>query len=95
MQRLKCRGQSKSLQQRGILVPAPCEVCGDHRVERHHEDYTQPMHVRWLCREHHRLVGRGAIMLPPPNRQFISDAAFNYQPRKYPPVPSYVVNIGK
>lgn len=47
------------------LIPQPCEVCGvapwdGYRriVEAHHEDYAQPLLVRWLCppchRAHHR-----------------------------------------
>jgi hypothetical protein len=35
------------------LVPQPCEVCGATKVEKHHPDYSKPLEVRWLCREHH------------------------------------------
>jgi hypothetical protein len=38
---------------RGILVRQPCEVCGNERSDAHHEDYHQPLRVRWLCRQHH------------------------------------------
>ncbi len=31
----------------------PCEICGDPEVEAHHDDYTKPFDVRWLCRLHH------------------------------------------
>lgn len=37
----------------GRLFRQPCEVCGDAKVEAHHDDYTKPLIVRWLCREHH------------------------------------------
>ena len=30
-----------------------CEVCGDPETHGHHHDYTRPLEVRWLCREHH------------------------------------------
>jgi hypothetical protein len=34
----------------GILVPQPCERCGSSaRVHGHHEDYSQPLAVNWLC----------------------------------------------
>jgi hypothetical protein len=49
----------------GTLVREPCEVCGlSHghtrldgtrvHVEAHHDDYDQPLEVRWLCGDHHR-----------------------------------------
>lgn len=37
----------------GAIVPQPCEVCGDTNVDGHHDDYTRPLDVRWLCRTHH------------------------------------------
>lgn len=38
----------------GRLVVQPCEVCGSHDVQAHHEDYSKPLGVMWLCFEHHR-----------------------------------------
>lgn len=38
---------------RGDLVLQPCEACGARKVEMHHDDYTKPLVVRWLCRDHH------------------------------------------
>lgn len=37
----------------GRLVRQPCEVCGKLPVDAHHDDYSQPLKVRWLCRKHH------------------------------------------
>jgi hypothetical protein len=38
---------------RGSLVRLPCEVCGEPKSQGHHDDYSKPLSVRWLCRTHH------------------------------------------
>lgn len=38
---------------RGKFAKKPCEKCGAERAEAHHEDYSKPLSVRWLCRAHH------------------------------------------
>lgn len=43
---------------RGSLTRQPCEVCGAEKVDAHHEDYAQPLAVRWLCRQHHLQIHR-------------------------------------
>lgn len=37
----------------GKLIQSPCEICGDVKSEAHHEDYTKPLDVMWLCKTHH------------------------------------------
>lgn len=37
----------------GKLVKKPCKVCGKERVEAHHNDYSKPLRVVWLCKKHH------------------------------------------
>lgn len=37
---------------RGKLNRLPCEVCGAN-AQAHHDDYSRPLDVRWLCRFHH------------------------------------------
>lgn len=39
----------------GALVRQPCEVCGWTPAHAHHDDYSKPLEVRWLCRRHHEL----------------------------------------
>lgn len=36
----------------GNLIPSLCQ-CGQ-KAEAHHEDYTKPFDVTWLCRAHHK-----------------------------------------
>jgi hypothetical protein len=40
-----------------LAVSAPCEIC-DVPGEAHHEDYSRPLDVRWLCRMHHMWLHR-------------------------------------
>lgn len=38
---------------RGEIKRQPCEKCGAAKVDAHHDDYSKPLEVRWLCRKHH------------------------------------------
>lgn len=38
---------------RGHLVRGVCEVCGKAEAHAHHDDYSKPLEVRWLCKAHH------------------------------------------
>lgn len=38
---------------RGALERQPCETCGAEKTDAHHDDYSKPLSVRWLCRSHH------------------------------------------
>jgi hypothetical protein len=38
----------------GKLTRQPCEKCGrEEGVHAHHDDYSKPLEVRWLCIAHH------------------------------------------
>jgi hypothetical protein len=46
---------NRELKGKRITKPDHCSACGDdHRVEGHHDDYTKPLDVIWLCTSCHR-----------------------------------------
>lgn len=47
----------------GILMRQPCIICLDEKVDAHHEDYTKPLDVVWICRLHHMQYHSGKISL--------------------------------
>ena len=52
--KIKTRALTRANIKAGKLVKGPCEVCGTKEIiEAHHDDYTKPNQIRWLCREHH------------------------------------------
>jgi len=60
-ERIKCRKITRSLRRRGILIPTEsCEMC--NRIvplHAHHEDYSRPDKVKWVCRKCHRKIHGG------------------------------------
>lgn len=54
------RQMVRSAVRRGEIKRQPCEQCGAEKAEAHHDDYSQPLNVRWLCPTHHRLHHREA-----------------------------------
>lgn len=51
-QKANARSYANVYLKRGWLTRLGCEVCGK-TAQMHHEDYSQPLQVRWLCRSHH------------------------------------------
>jgi hypothetical protein len=47
----------------GKLRSQPCEVCGAKKTQAHHDDYSKPLDVRWLCFRHHR-EHHGQVVAP-------------------------------
>jgi len=35
------------------IQKSPCEVCKVVKVQAHHEDYSKPLEIKWLCKKHH------------------------------------------
>lgn len=52
----------------GQVTRQPCEVCGAENTHGHHDDYTQPLTVRWLCPTHHKRA-HGITRHPPKPRK--------------------------
>lgn len=58
-ERQKARQTVTNAIETGKLIPQPCEICGTtKRIESHHDDYSKPLEVRWLCRKHHKQLTR-------------------------------------
>ena len=52
----RAREAAKKATKTGKLVKLPCWVCGNEQVEAHHPDYSSPLDVVWLCRQHHQEI---------------------------------------
>lgn len=61
VQEWRKRNPEKSRAQRSVFVAIrnksltrkPCKICGLEKSEAHHEDYSKPLEVIWLCKRHH------------------------------------------
>lgn len=49
----ECRWKTQRAIESGKLIRQPCEVCSSVPTDAHHDDYTKPLDVRWLCRQCH------------------------------------------
>jgi len=54
----KARGVVAQKIRSGKVVRKPCCICGDEMGEMHHVDYSKPMKVLFLCKEHHTIWHR-------------------------------------
>lgn len=52
-EKISCHSKVRRAIKNGSLTKLPCEICGDCKSEAHHDDYSQPLNVRWLCSKHH------------------------------------------
>jgi len=54
-EKIKAEGAVAHAKKMGRLIVEPCETCGStENVDAHHDDYTKPLDVRWLCKSCHR-----------------------------------------
>ena len=52
--KIRAREKAKRAIREGRIKRLPCEVCRLEPAEAHHDDYSKPLEVRFLCRLHHR-----------------------------------------
>lgn len=51
----RARDQVRRAVRNGYLKRLPCEVCGKKTgIHGHHDDYSKPLEVIWLCPAHHK-----------------------------------------
>ena len=55
-QKINAHARVRSAILAGKLTKCPCEICGNNIVQAHHEDYSKPLEVIWLCSKHHAWI---------------------------------------
>jgi hypothetical protein len=50
---IKARGILNRAILRDEIKRESCQECGEGRSEAHHQDYSKPLEVLWLCSIHH------------------------------------------
>lgn len=56
----KARKKLRSEIRAGRIQRQCCDVCGEQKTHAHHDDYSKPLCVRWLCVKHHNELHYGA-----------------------------------
>lgn len=82
------RGIIRQLIYFGRLSRGSCSCCGRPDAEAHHEDYSKPRVIVWLCRQHHADVHSGKLLVRPEWRVFIPPQKADCSNRQTGPKPA-------
>ena len=61
----KARIELRKAVKSGLIIKRPCVICGIDKTEAHHEDYSKPLQVIWLCRNDHFIFEKVKRILSP------------------------------
>lgn len=50
---VRAHGKVQTALKNGLIKKCPCEVCGAKKTEAHHDNYNEPLNIRWLCKKCH------------------------------------------
>lgn len=55
---------SNALRDGRLFKPTECSICHDMdcQIEGHHDDYSQPLEVRWVCSSCHSGIHNGTVI---------------------------------
>jgi predicted ABC-class ATPase len=57
VEKYKARQIAGNAVRNGRLIKKPCSVKGcNNKSQMHHDDYSKPLKITWLCRKHHMLA---------------------------------------
>lgn len=61
--RIKARSDLNHAVNQGKIFRQTCLKCGAEKTEAHHQDYTKPLNVMWLCDYHHHQIHKNPELL--------------------------------
>lgn len=53
-----CRRASHAALRKGLIKKSNCHLCGSIKSEMHHDNYFEPLKIKWLCKSCHGAIHR-------------------------------------